>query len=105
MNSDAVVQIGTVIIALIGAVITYIIVPYFKSKTTKEQRESIAFWVRVAVNAAEQIYDEKGQGKVKKEYVIKFLSDKGITLTLEQLDVLIEAAVYELNKMKTNTPG
>lgn len=97
MNTDAVVQIGTIIIALIGAVITYIIVPYFKSKTTKEQREGIAFWVKVAVNAAEQIYNEKGQGKIKKEYVVEFLTSKGINITLQELDVLIEAAVKELN--------
>jgi len=97
MNTDAIVQAGTIIIALVGAVMTYIVVPFLKERTTKEQRQNIAFWVKIAVTAAEQIYKEKGQGILKKEYVIKFLNEKGIKITEEQLDTLIEAAVYEMN--------
>lgn len=102
MNIDIVVK---VIIPILGAIITYILVPFFKSKTTKQQRENIYFWVRVAVQAAEMIYREKGQGKLKKEYVVEFLISKGIGITTEELDVLVEAAVKELNmaqeKIKT----
>lgn len=97
MNTDAIVQIGTIIIALIGAVITYIVVPYIKANTTEKQRENAKFWVKVAVSAAEQIYKEKGSGKNKKQYVLEFLNSKGIKITEEQLNVLIEAAVFELN--------
>lgn len=97
MTGEAFVGIVTALIALIGAITTYIIVPYFKSKTTKEQRENIYFWVKVAVTAAEQIYREKGQGKIKKEYVVDFLTTRGIDITIQELDVLIEAAVKELN--------
>lgn len=102
MNTEVVVKIGTALIALIGAVITYIIVPFLRSKTTKEQRDNIHFWVWIAVNAAEQIYKEKGQGKDKKLYVLEFLNSKGIKITDEQLDALIEATVYEINKNKEN---
>jgi hypothetical protein len=94
MNIDIVVK---VLIPLLGAIITYLIVPFIRQKTTKEQRENIYFWVKVAVSAAEQIYKEKGQGKLKKEYVVDFLVSKGINITIEELDVLIEAAVKELN--------
>lgn len=100
MNGEIIVKIGTALIALIGAIITYIIVPFLKSKTTKEQRDNTVFWVQIAVNAAEQIYQGKGQGKLKKEYVLEFLNSKGIKITIEQLDILIESAVYELNKNK-----
>ena len=86
-----------VIIPILGAIITYLIVPFIRQKTTKEQRENIYFWVTVAVQAAEQIYKEKGQGKLKKEYVVDFLVSKGINITIQELDVLIEAAVKELN--------
>lgn len=99
MDNNAIVQIGTVIIALLGAIITYIVVPFIKVNTTEKQRENAKFWVQVAVNAAEQIYREKGQGILKKEYVVNFLSSKGIRITEEQLDVLIEAAVLELNNI------
>ena len=94
MNIDIIVK---VIIPILGAILTYLIVPFIKSKTTKEQRENACFWVKIAVNAAEQVYKEKGQGKLKKEYVVAFLTSKGIDITMEELDVLIEAAVKELN--------
>src|SRR5690554_2699856 len=92
--------IAKVIIPILGAIVTYILIPLIKEKTTKEQRDNIYFWVRVAVGAAEQIYQEKGQGKLKKEYVLEFLISKGINITIEELDTLIESAVAELNMAK-----
>ncbi len=97
MNIDIIVK---VIIPILGAILTYLIVPFIKQKTTKEQRDNIYFWVRIAVGAAEQIYKEKGQGKLKKEYVVSFLQSKEIDITIQELDVLIEAAVLELNNIK-----
>lgn len=94
MNIDIIVK---VLIPILGAILTYLIVPLILSKTTKEQRDNIYFWVKIAVGAAEQIYREKGQGKLKKEYVVDFLVSKGINITIQELDVLIEAAVKELN--------
>ncbi|WP_077369726.1 phage holin, LLH family [Anaerosalibacter sp. Marseille-P3206] len=94
MNIDIIVK---VLIPILGAILTYLIVPFVKSKTTKQQRDNIYFWVQVAVGAAEQIYAGKGQGKLKKEYVITFLQSKGINITIQELDVLVEAAVKELN--------
>lgn len=94
LNVDLIIK---VIIPIIGAILTYLIIPFIKAKTTKEQRDELYFWVRVAVSAAEQIYKEKGKGVEKKEYVIRFLSSMGINLTIQELDVLIEAAVKELN--------
>jgi len=99
MNGEAIVNIGTIVIALLGAIITYIVIPFMKERTTKEQRENLMFWVRVAVQAAEQIYNEKSEGALKKEYVINFLSQKGIVVTEGQIDILIEAAVFELNNL------
>ena len=84
------------IIGVIGTVISVVLVPYFKSKTTAEQRDNIYFWVKLAVEAAEKIYNEKGQGKAKKEYVKQFLFEHGITLDETQLDVVIESAVLQL---------
>lgn len=94
MNIDIIVK---VLIPILGAILTYLIVPFIKQKTTKEQRENIYFWVQVAVGAAEMVYKEKGQGKLKKEYVVDFLVSKGINITIQELDALIEAAVKELN--------
>ena len=43
------------VFALIAAVITVIVIPYIKSKTTAQQQTDIEGWVRVAVSAAEQL--------------------------------------------------
>lgn len=95
MSIDIIVKI---IIPILGAVVTYILVPWIKEKTTAEQQKNIKFLVQVAVNAAEQIFEEAGQGDKKKQYVIDFLNSKGINITEKELDILIEAAVFELNK-------
>jgi F0F1-type ATP synthase membrane subunit a len=82
---------------LVAAVVTVVVVPYIKSKTTTGQQERINAWVRVAVAAAEQIYNSAGQGEKKKSYVLAFLKSHGITLDEQRVNVLIEAAVYALN--------
>ena len=94
-----VIDITAIIVAFIGlisTVLTVVVVPYFKSKTTETQRENIYFWAKIAVQAAEQIYKETGQGAAKKEYVKKFLAEHGIILDEDQVDVVIESAVLQL---------
>lgn len=84
------------VIALLVAVVVYVAVPYYKAKTTAEQREDIAFWAKLAVEAAEKIFKETGMGKEKKAYVIKFLEEHGISLDQAKLDVVIESAVLQM---------
>ena len=99
MSGDTFIQISTAAIALLGAVITYILVPYIRTRTTQGQRDNILFWVGVAVNAAEQIFAGSGLGDKKKQYVLDFLIGKGIKVSTEQLNALIEAAVFEINQL------
>lgn len=94
-----IIDITSVVVALIGllsTIVTAVLVPYFKSKTTAEQRDNIYFWAKIAVEAAEKIYREAGQGKAKKEFVKQFLADHGISLDENQLDVVIESAVLQM---------
>lgn len=98
MENSLIVEIGTLMISLIGVLVGSLLIPYLKSKTTTEQQANILFWVTIAVNAAEQTYKEKGQGKLKKEYVLEFLTGKGIKITGEEADILIEAIVREVNQ-------
>lgn len=81
---------------LLAAIITAIVIPYIKSKTTASQQAEINAWVKIAVTAAEQIYTGSGKGEAKKAYVLNWLREHGITVDDEKLDALIEAAVYEL---------
>lgn len=84
--------------ALTGVVITCILVPFIRSKTTAEQQKEINAWVKIAVSAAEQIFKGSGHGEEKKQYVIAWLKERGFTVDEAELDALIEAAVYELNQ-------
>ena len=86
------------VFTLIGALVTVFLIPYIKSKTSAEQQKEINAWVKIAVAAAEQIYNGAGKGEEKKQYVIQWLTDHGITVDYAKLDALIEAAVYELNQ-------
>jgi hypothetical protein len=95
--------IAQLIIPIIGLIVTYLLVPYLKANTTQKQRDSIYFWVQLAVQAAEQIFSHvKGAGSDKKEFVLEFLKEKGIKVSKEDLNILIEAAVLELNRVKSD---
>ena len=85
------------VFALMAAVITAIVIPYIKSKTTAQQQAEINAWVKIAVAAAEQIYTGSGRGEEKKAYVLNWLAEHGVTLDEERINALIEAAVYDLN--------
>ena len=87
----------TVVIPVLGAIVTYLIVPFLKEKTTKEQRDTIIAWVKIAVGAAEQMEKANLLKLPKKEYVIAFINEKGFNISREDLDAIIEAAVLELN--------
>ena len=102
-------RLFNVILALIpvlGAIVTYFVVPYIKTVIGNEKLAQYKEWVALAVKCAEMIFTEKGMGSSKKEYVVNFLNDllnsKKVVITEEQLNVLIEAAVLELKQNKNN---
>lgn len=100
-------KLFNVIIALIPvvcAIITYYFVPYIKTVIGTEKLNQYREWTESAVKCAEMIFNEKGMGKDKKQFVVEFLTEKfnkkKTVITEEQLNILIEAAVQELNKNK-----
>lgn len=84
------------VIALIAALVSVFLIPCIKSKVLENKLAEIMTWVQVAVEAAEQLYKESGQGAKKKQYVLDFLASKGFTLNEDEIDKLIESAVYAL---------
>lgn len=93
--------ICNVIFALISAVVSAFIIPYIKSRISVNDQIKLAAIVKSAVLAAEQI-PIFTLGEDKKAYVVAFLARKGYTVNMDdvgdELNVLIEAAVYELNR-------
>lgn len=89
-----------VVLSIVSVIVTGIIIPLLKQKYGQDKIKSTMDLVTIAVRAAEQIYRESGQGNLKKMYVIQYLKDKGVKVTEDELDAMIESAVLELNRWK-----
>lgn len=98
---EGLVNILLALISLLGTIIVAVLVPYVRSKTTKEQRDKVEYWTDKAVKAMEIFYEgNPKQGPIKKETVIEFIVEMGIKIPEEQLSVLIDAIVKEMNDAK-----
>lgn len=82
-------------IALLSAVISAFLIPYIKNQLSENKRSQLIFWVKTAVEAAEQLFGSK-TGQQKKEYVVSFLLSKGIVVDIDEVTALIESEVYKL---------
>ena len=94
-------QILVLIISVLGLVLMGAFMPYVKTKVSSEQLGTIYTIIKIAVEAAEQIYGA-GMGPVKKDYVVEYLASKGLYVDVDvvssELNAMIESAVYELTK-------
>lgn len=100
MNIELMLQIVLALISIIGTLIAYVLVPYIKAQTTEAKRKKIWNGVLIAVQAAEQIFNKPGAGQDKKAYVLNVLNQNGIHIDATHLELLIEAAVFQLNRTK-----
>jgi len=89
------------LILVLAAVITVILIPYIKSKTTETQQMIIAAVVQTAVFGFEQIVVGEGRGEEKfRLAILKIQADLAkykIAFNSEEIRLLIEAAVKQLN--------
>lgn len=86
-----------IVLSIIAVVVSCFIVPILKEKLSAEKIERLVKWVKIAVEAAEQLYGS-GAGQQKKEYVVNFLLEKGIVFDANKVATIIESAVYQLPK-------
>ncbi len=97
----AVLQI-TVIISVFA--ITKNVIPYLAQKIKDTNYEWVLNIVKQAVEMAEQTMTGSGKGKDKKTLVTKYiksvLNDLKIEMSDDQIDILIESAVYAMNQAK-----
>ena len=92
-------EILEALITLLFVIATGCLIPFIKTKVSKDKLNEVMVWVKAAVHAAEQIYKGTSRGKEKKEYVLNFLNEKGIELDTDSIETLIESTVLELNKV------
>ena len=99
MTADNVIKL---IFAILGAILTYAIVPWLRSIKTAQELEMLSENIRIAVQAAEQIITGPGRGTEKKSYVRKWLADRGVNFedgaVWNEVDAMIESAVLELKR-------
>ena len=80
------------------------LVPWIKSMIGQNRLDEIKSWTNAAVLMAQQVYYSK-PGPERKAIVVKLLKEmltaKNISITDEQLDMLIESAVKAM-KMEEN---
>lgn len=91
----------TAVLGFIGIAIKQILSKLSADKT----KESV---VKTCVNAAEQLYkDLYGEEKLAKvkENIVEMLNEKGISISDIEMDMLIEAAVAEINKQLKKKEG
>ena len=85
-----------IVFTAIGLLISTYLIPWLKSKKSAQELAELNTWVKVAVSAAEQMYNAGGQGVAKKQFVVDWLKARNINFDEERIDALIEAAVYNL---------
>ncbi len=98
-------EILGIVITLIGAIVTYLVIPYIKSKTTKAQYDNIIEWITTAVKAYEVIYKESGKGSEKRQdvidYIVKKATKANIKIDLEDISLVIEKVWKEMQSEVT----
>lgn len=99
--NDITFMILKIVVSVAIALVTGFLIPYIRNQTNIMQNEELLAIVKIAVQAAEQTLQG---GEIKKAEVVKFVSnwlnEHGIKITSEQLDNLIESAVYTLKQTK-----
>jgi LL-H family phage holin len=102
--NDILFYIIQLIIAVVVLLATKYAIPYLKEKIGTEQLLVAEKWAKYAVLTAQQTLTAS-TGTEKKTYVTDFLKElltaKNISLTDEQLNILIESAVKAM-KMEDN---
>ena len=100
--NDFMLMLAKIVISVCAALITAYAVPYIKTLKEDARYASVLEMIEIAVRAAEQVIKGEGQGALKKSEVVKFVSEwlasKGIEIREDQIDQLIEAAVYEMKQ-------
>ena len=89
---------------LVVFAVTCYLIPWIKGKIGQDRLNEITTWTNAAVLMAQQVYYTK-TGPERKAIVVDLLKSmltaKNISITDEQLDTLIEAAVKAM-KMEEN---
>ena len=94
---DILLYLILIVVSVLGTIITRVVVPYLKAKLNKEQMEFLESLIKKGLFAAEQVYNERGQGKTKKEYVYEYVREKVPNLSYSEFEIILEGTGKALN--------
>lgn len=101
MTSQILYNILQVVVVVASALITRFLIPWINSKTQDTQVQTVIKLIEQLVLGAEQM---NATGLVKKEEVFCLINDycikHKVNLSADQIDELIESAVYQFNAGK-----
>lgn len=96
---DIILEVLKLTIMIATMLITRYLIPWIRAKTENSVMQALINWTAQAVLAAEQTHDA-GTGAEKKaivtEFIKKLLMQKNISLSDEEINTLIEAAVRQM---------
>lgn len=99
--NEVVFEILKAVVVLMIILMARYAIPWIKTQAETTQYAWIVKWVELAVKAAEQTVFGDKTGPEKKAIVTRFIKDmllkKNISLSDDQLNTLIESAVYAMN--------
>lgn len=97
---DIILEVLKLTIMIATMLVTRYAIPWLKAKTQNETMQVLIDWAAQAVLAAEQAHQAE-PGPERKAIVTKFikqiLEQKNLTLSDEEIDIMIEAAVKQMN--------
>ena len=97
--SEILFEVLRLVVLLAVFVVTCYLIPWIRGKIGQDRLDEITRWVNTAVLMAQQVYNAK-TGAERKAIVIDLLKDiliaKKISISDNQLDMLIEAAVKQM---------
>lgn len=89
------------IVVLLATIISAYVIPYIKSKLDEVKYKNLLEAIKTAVQAVEQTMEDNQEKKTEVVNVIStYLMIHNIDITPNQLDRLIESAVYVLKQNK-----
>jgi LL-H family phage holin len=96
---DLIFEFVKIVVMVVALLISVYLIPWIKSKLSADKISEIAFWVEKAVLYAQQVFNSS-TGTEKKAIVTEFLKAqleaKDISISDEQINILIEAAVKQM---------
>ncbi len=102
--NDILFEILKVAVMFAALVVTRYLIPLIREKIGADKMKQIVQWAKNAVLMAQQVHWSRA-GEDRKAIVTEFLKGiltaKNISVSDEQLDILIEAAVKEMKMQET----